>query len=32
MQNVLLNGTLVRRTTDLEKTATMNWLPFSRCR
>ena len=28
-ESLLLNDTFVRRTTDLEKTANMNWLPFS---
>ena len=27
--SLLLNGTFVRKTTDLDKTANMNWLPFS---
>jgi len=27
--SLALNGTFVRRTTDLEKTLNMNWLPFS---
>ena len=29
MASLLLNGTFVGRTTDLEKTVNMNWLPFS---